>query len=240
MNGLNMPDYYQLLGLNYDADYHDIIGAYQSICEKFSIFLYSSRDEILIKNKELVIYKDAYDILSDQSKKNEYDILLKEVINERAVLLQNMHTRIISDTSDLGEDIFQENTIKIELSKVKDDILNENFTKGKNYLNDGLYHEAINLFRKLINMKPSESKFHSYLALALEKKGWLAYAEEEFKISIELNPEDEIAKKHFDNKKNNIISKETSLLKSSEIIDLDYKKTFINKIRKFFKKIIIE
>lgn len=237
MNGLNMPDYYQLLGLNYDAEGEEILSSYKSVCEKFSIFLYSSRDEILKMNKDLVVYKDAYDTLSDKLKKHEYDKNLNITINNKAVELENTHIRIISDTSDLQTSIFQDSTIKLEISKVKDDILNDNFTRGKEFLNNGQYHEAINVFRKLINMKPKEAKFHSYLALALEKKGWVAYAEEEFKNAIDLDPEDCAAKKYFENKVQPVHPKKTSILSLSDTNELKDKINFINSFKNFFKKI---
>ncbi|MFN8577931.1 MAG: hypothetical protein U0354_13855 [Candidatus Sericytochromatia bacterium] len=237
MNGLNMPDYYQLLGLNYDAQGDEITKSYQSICEKFSIFLYSTREEISSKNKDFVIYKDAFDTLSDKETRLKYDKFLKDKINESALMLEQTHSRLISETSDLDEQFFHDNNIKVELSRVKDEILKENFNKGKKFLNEGAYHEAINVFRKLINMKPNESKYHSYLALALEKKGWTAYAEEEFKNSLDINSEDEIAKKYFDNKNNSIVPKNTTLLDGKDISNSEYL-SIIDRVKKFFKIII--
>lgn len=237
MNGLDMPDYYQLLGVNYDAQSDEINRSYQAVCEKFSIFLYASREEILNKNKDLVIYKDAYDTLSDSQKRVEYDKNLEKTINEKSVLLENTHTRLISETSDLESSFFQEDTIKLEVLRVKEDILTENFTKGKNFLNNGQYHEAINVFRKLINMKPKEAKFHSYLALALEKKGWTAYAEEEFKIAIDLDPQDEVSQKYFEMKTTHSNAKKTSILSyNPDLYNNDNKINLFQKLKQFFVK----
>lgn len=229
-----MPDYYQLLGVKYDAQSDEINRSYQAVCEKFSIFLYASRDEILNKNKELVIYKDAYDTLSDSTRRSEYDKTLKELIKEKSILLENTHTRLISETSDLDTKFFQEDTIKLEVLRVKEDILNENFAKGKIFLNNGQYHEAINVFRKLINMKPKEAKYHSYLALALEKKGWIAYAEEEFKAALDIDSQDEVAKKHFENKITKASAKKTSALSyNPDLYNPDNKISLFQKLRLF-------
>lgn len=237
MNSLNMPDYYQLLKLNYDAGLEDVKESYKSICDQFSILYTSSRQDILSVNKELVVYKDAFDTLTNPQKKLRYDENLKGIINQKAINLENSHKNIISDTSDLNESFLKDSTVKFEINKFKEEILKDNFMKGKDYLNNGQYHEAINAFRKLISLKSKEAKFHSYLALALDKKGWHDYAEEEFKISIELDPEDIISKRYFENKIAQKEAKKTSFLIVSEDFEVKTKKHFWESFKTFVAKV---
>lgn len=236
MNSLNMPDYYQLLGLSPDANLDEIKNSYKLVCEKFSLFYYSSREEILNLNKDLVVYKDAFDTLSDSDKKSQYDEYLKELINQKAIDLENTHKNIISETSDLNVTFIKDSTIKFEINKVKEEILKENFSKGKEFLNNGQYHEAINVFRKLISLKSKEPKFHSYLGLALVKKGWLEYAEEEFKTALALEPDNVIANKYFEDKLTHEHNKKTAILVMSENFEINTKKSILKSVKTFFNK----
>ncbi len=237
MNSLNMPNYYQLLKLNIDAEITEVEESYKIICENFSIDLLSSREEIISFNKELVLYKDAFDTLSDTKKRKQYDENLKELLNQKAIDLENTHKNIVSETSDLANNLVKDSTIKFEINKFKEDLLRDNFAKGKEYLNTGQYHEAINTFRKLIDLKNKESKYHSYLALSLDKKGWHDYAEEEFKIAISLNPDDEIAIRYFEEKSHQKENKKTSFLVMSDNFEINSKKSFWQSFKKFLRKL---
>jgi hypothetical protein len=85
------------------------------------------------------------------------------------------YIRSISDTSDLQSILFLNNAPKLkngngEFSKMKAAITNDMFEKAKNYLENSKCHEAINLFRKLLDINSNEAQYHSYLGLALSLK----------------------------------------------------------------------
>lgn len=199
MNRVNGPDYYQLLNVSPDSEVGEIIQAYHNICDKLKIFPYASEEEISQINPELVVYKKAYNTLTNEGSRRLYDERLKFFEEKRKRVASNDVKKVITETSDLEDIIpfaFGLQSIKENsFVEVKANINEYLFSKAKEHLNNGEYHEAINLFRKLLNIK-NEAKYHSYLALALTKKGWDAYANEEFKLALEIDPNDVIALEH--------------------------------------------
>ncbi|MBC7474258.1 MAG: DnaJ domain-containing protein [Candidatus Sericytochromatia bacterium] len=240
MNKVNEPNYYQLLNILNDAEQKEVVQAYHDICEKFCIFPYSSEEEISQINPEMTIYKKAYTTLSNSEKRKNYDQHLNFLIEQKN-RKQSNYNKIVSDTSNLEELIpfaFGLESVKeLSFSEAKENINEYLFSKAKEALNCGDYHSSINMFRKLINIK-NEAQYHSYLALALTKKGWIAYAQEEFRIALEINPNDHIAKENIEivsisHDKTKITSKLDGSILSEEI---EIKKSFFSKIKEFFSK----
>ena len=55
------------------------------------------------------------------------------------------------------------------------------------------YDQAISLLRQITEKFPKEAQFHSYLGLAMQRKGRTAYAQAEFKVALQNNPQEQIA-----------------------------------------------
>jgi len=196
------PNYYQLLNIHPKAEVSEIIRAYHEICNKFAIFPYSSEEELSQGNSDFIIYKKAYMVLTSTPEREKYDESLKLQKEEEIENEKQNYIRSISDTSDLESLLFFKDAPKLtnseaNFSKMKSDITKNMFEKAKNYLENEKYHESINLFRKLIDINEKEPLYHSHLGLALMKKGWNNYAQEEFKIALHCNPEDTIALEYY-------------------------------------------
>jgi tetratricopeptide (TPR) repeat protein len=200
------PNYYQLLNIQPEADVSEIIYAYHELCKKFSIFPYASEEELNRINSDFVVYKKAYMVLTSAPERKKYDEFLKDETASRKITSpeteDDVYLKSISNTSDLEELLFLNNAPKLnnndsDFTKMKIDITNNMFEKAVNYLENEKFHEAINMFRKLIDINDNEARYHSYLGLALLKKGWDNYAQEEFKIALHQNSEDEIALEHY-------------------------------------------
>ena len=65
-----------------------------------------------------------------------------------------------------------------------------------------MYHEqfelnkAIKLYQKAIDIE-SKAEYHSNLGLAYQQKGWNSYAQTQFRLALESNPDDEIALRYY-------------------------------------------
>lgn len=60
---------------------------------------------------------------------------------------------------------------------------------------------AISAFQRAIAIMPETSKYHSNLGRAFMMKGWKGMAQSAFKQALVLNPNDQIAKKHYEPEK---------------------------------------
>jgi tetratricopeptide (TPR) repeat protein len=248
LNKTDEPDYYELLNIAPDAGLNDIIQAYYEVCKKYSIF--PDGDEINHDN-EFNLYHKAYKILSTPESKKEYDSRLKNDIPDLQKNTNPMAIKqdIIPIKLKKENDTPINNKVKtgeLNISQFKSEMTNEMFDKAKHYLEKGEYHEAINLFRKLIELKNDEPKYHTYLGLSLMKKGWDTYAQAEFKIALEYDPNDTIATifyKRKDHPTKTLESKATSKLNVKETTQLSPdqeksagKKGWFYKIISFFNK----
>ncbi len=192
LENIEEPNFYKLLNVPHEAEIEDIIKAYHEACKKFSIFPYASEGEIKKLNDNFSIYKKAYNTLTSEEERKKYDLKLKVSNNK------------ISDTTDLNpEDTIQEQVnepdYRFNFNRVKEGIEYQMLEKAKKYLEDEKYHEAINLFRKLIELNNKEATYHSYLGLTLMVKGWDMYAQAEFRNALECNPNDPIALNYYNN-----------------------------------------
>ncbi len=112
------------------------------------------------------------------------------------------------------------------------------FLQGKKYFDIENYDKAIECFRTVIkHLDPEEaninySVFHSYLAMAMDKKGWKSYAQSEFQKALKYNPNDFIALKFY-NPNESITKNSTDSFNESSITP--QKGSFLTKIKAFFQ-----
>jgi len=78
--------------------------------------------------------------------------------------------------------------------KLKKDII---FAKAKKQYELGDFDTAIDVMRSLLDKYPKVAEFHSYIGLVLQAKGWIGYAQAEFKVALHFDPADEIALKNY-------------------------------------------
>ncbi|MBF2052473.1 MAG: DnaJ domain-containing protein [Candidatus Sericytochromatia bacterium] len=81
--------------------------------------------------------------------------------------------------------------------KTKQELAHKHYDAGKDYERKNLMDEAIKEYKEAIRIDNDVAKYHSQLALALQKKGWTGYAQAEFKVALHFDPTDKIALKHY-------------------------------------------
>ncbi len=94
------------------------------------------------------------------------------------------------------------------------------FDKSKKYIEMEDYDTAIGCLKTLIDWHPKVAEYHSYLGIALSKKGWDGYAQAEFKVALHFDPSEPIALKNY-------------LLPVSKIESNNH--SFVNKLKNLFK-----
>lgn len=81
--------------------------------------------------------------------------------------------------------------------KVKQELAHKHYEAGKEYERKNLMDEAIKEYKEALRIDNDVAKYHSQLALALQKKGWTGYAQAEFKVALHFDPTDKVALKHY-------------------------------------------
>ena len=74
---------------------------------------------------------------------------------------------------------------------------------AKKYIIQLKFDEAINLLLQITDKFPQEALFHSYLGLAMQRKGWTGYSQAEFKVALHYNPQEQIALQFYTNPEDN-------------------------------------
>ncbi len=75
------------------------------------------------------------------------------------------------------------------------------FEEGQFFFNKTKLDDAVDSFQRAVSIVPEEAKYHSHLGRAYLMKGWTGMAQASFKQALVLNPNDPIAKKHYEPEK---------------------------------------
>lgn len=75
------------------------------------------------------------------------------------------------------------------------------FKEGNTLFNKSELDGAISAFQSAIALMPDTAKYHSNLGRAFLMKGWKGSAQSAFKQALVLNPNDPVAKKHYEPEK---------------------------------------
>ncbi len=75
------------------------------------------------------------------------------------------------------------------------------FEEGQYFFNKSKLDEAVESFQRAVSIVPDEAKYHSHLGRAYLMKGWTGMAQASFKQALVLNPNEPIAKKHYEPEK---------------------------------------
>jgi len=138
-----MKDYYEILGVKKDASFEEIRKAYLSLCKKFhpDKFKRIGKEEYERALKEFTLINEAFDILSNPLKREEYDKKIEE---------GKIYTPY--------ETSFKAHALGA-------------FKIGKEELEKGNNARAIQYFKTAIRLNPEEDLFKAYLANAYLKDG---------------------------------------------------------------------
>lgn len=201
---LNETNLYKVLGVSEDASLEDISKAYRLIAKELHPDL--NHDLLPDEKKQAgAIFQkitSVFNTLKDSKERAKYDV---------EVEAQKFREESIKKSTKSEEEKQQNSTsftfkqVKfVDLEKVRSDQKNvekqksmETFNKAKSLLENKKFDEATEILERLVESFPNEAKYHSYLGLALDGKGWTGYAQAEFKVSLHYDANDEIAKKYY-------------------------------------------
>ena len=138
-----MKDYYEILGVKRDASFDEIRKAYLSLCKKFhpDKFKKLGKEEYEKALKKFVLINEAFDILSNPLKREEYD---KKIEEGKIYTPYETH--------------FKAHAMNV-------------FKMGKEEMEKKSMGRAIQYFKTAIKLNPEEDLFKAYLADAYLKDG---------------------------------------------------------------------
>jgi curved DNA-binding protein CbpA len=166
-------NYYELLGVQRDADLKTIKNSYTKLAKKYHPDKYSSKGDPDILQKVTEIFaklSNAFKTLTDEGVKKEYDYTLDHP--KEAELLYNANEIIQSEME---------------------------FLKGEMLLNQGAFAKAQNIFEHAVKLNPQEPEYKCYFGWAYflnpknDKKKKAAHAKRLINESLEVNPKIESA-----------------------------------------------
>lgn len=220
---LNEDNHYKILNVEEDSTLEEIHKVYK----KIAISLHPDRNNNLSDTEKSQLDKvfakitASYNLLKNEEERKKYDAELKIRI-ERADLIKKIQEEK-NKPKEEKKAFDMTNIVKnakfINVEEARKEKAEEFFQKGLNKLNKNHLDEAIDLLKKATETYHNIAKYHSYLGLAMEKKGWNGYAQAEFKIALNYDKNDPIANKH------NIVN-----------INRDEKTGIMSRIRNLFGK----
>jgi Flp pilus assembly protein TadD len=105
------------------------------------------------------------------------------------------------------------------------------FSSGVEHFNSKNTDEAIKCLQAAIVIDQSVARYHSYLGLAVKKKGWDGYAQAEFKVALFYDPTDKIALENYADPAKGAVKTLKTDIQSPET-----KKGFFSTIKQIFYK----
>lgn len=237
---INETDLYKILGIDETSDSDTINKVYRKLAKEYHPDRFSSVNIEEKKKNEQMFSKitSAYNTLKDESKRKQYDYERKLRL-EYEKTLKNVQTHNFTFTKPVV--VKKEPEISVNISSNKKTFDKE---KGKaseetiNAQSESLYNLALTKIsnkdydgaildlQTAIVVNNKVSKYHSTLGLVMKEKGWMAYANAEFKKALNIDPKDKLALKYY---------QEPIIIKEEEEIEI--KENFIQKIINFIKNI---
>lgn len=197
---LNEDNHYKILNVEEDSTLEEIHKMYK----KIAICLHPDRNTNLSDTEKTQLVKvfskitASYNLLKNEEERKKYDEELK-IRLQRADLIKRIQEEK-NNPKEEKKDFDMTNIVKnakfINVEEARKQKAEEFFQKGLNKLNKNHLDEAIDLLKKSTETYHNIAKYHSYLGLAMEKKGWNGYAQAEFKIALNYDKNDPIANKH--------------------------------------------
>lgn len=91
-------------------------------------------------------------------------------------------------------DMFRE---MYDRQKKMETLAEEHFQAALEFERKNQLEDAVREFQEAIRIHNKVGKYHSHLALVLDKKGWGGYAQAEYKVALHFDPLDEVALKKY-------------------------------------------
>lgn len=201
---------FEILGVSEDVSKDELKNVYKSLAKKFhpDRFPAGSAEQNEAKEKFSDINK-AYDILGNDAKRVNYldtrrllaeHLISVEGVNAPAAAPANAPTpEAPSPAAAPAAKAPPKREGPKEDAKLKQ--AEEAFKEGNVLFNKSDLDNAISSFQRAISMMPDIGKYHSSLGRAYLMKGWKGMAQSAFKQALVLNPNDPVAKKHYEPEK---------------------------------------
>ncbi len=229
---LNENDPYKIFDANKETSLEDISKTYKIYAKEYHPDRHSTKSESERKEIADIFSRisSAYNKLKDpeQRKRYDYELDLEKLKIERQNVKPDFRNTLNGfDPRQTVIGGFNLNNLtdnKIDIQELKNNKAELSFQNGKEKFSQSDFERAIADFQTSIELNSQIAKYHTYLGLAMMKKGWNGYAIAEFKISLTIDPNDKIAKNNLD-----------LLNKDSEKETKD-NKGFFDKFKWIFKK----
>lgn len=202
---------FEILGVSEDTSKDELKNVYKSLAKKFhpDRFPAGSAEQNEAKEKFSDINK-AYDILGNDAKRVNY-LDTRRLLAEHLISVEGVNTPAAAPadapTAEAAKAPAAAPAAKAppkregpkEDAKLKQ--AEEAFKEGNVLFNKSDLDNAISSFQRAISMMPDIGKYHSSLGRAYLMKGWKGMAQSAFKQALVLNPNDPVAKKHYEPEK---------------------------------------
>ena len=166
-----MKDYYEILDITVNASQAEIKKAYFKLVRKYPPDRYE---------EEFMTIREAYEILSDEKTREQYDSLHKmdPFIKSNYEYAKEF---IEEDELDKAIKVLEELTKHVPEVNVVKILLGETFRRNNN---NG---KAVKIFKELVDDEPSNASFGGHLAYAYLERGWQKKAIQAFLNALELD-----------------------------------------------------
>ncbi len=167
----NAPTYYDLLGVNPDADLDDIKRAYFHLAKNFHPDRHHSQESETLRRIQRAFTElaQAHETLKNESTREMYDYRVRKELADREKRGSNAGER----------------NIKLEQAE-------EHFDRGFSLLMDGEIEAATPFLARAVNYAPNSARYHAYYGKALATDETKQHkAESEMQAAIRLDPKNE-------------------------------------------------
>lgn len=203
---------FEILGITEETSKDDMKSVYKQLAKKYhpDRFPADSPAQHEAKEKFSAINR-AYEILSNDAKRANY-LDTRRLLADHLAVLEMVHpidgapsapppaaSQPVSSPPPKANPVkpppkpAQTNPNEYKLKEAE-----EAFKEGSALFNKGDLDGAISAFQRAISVLPDTAKYHSNLGRAYLMKGWKGMAQSALKQALVLNPNDPIAKKHYE------------------------------------------
>lgn len=204
---LKETNLYRILGVSEEATLEDISKAYRVIAKELHPDVNQDLEPDEKKQAGSIFQKitAAFNTLKDSEDRARYDAELEAQRFREESLKRSAESNAKDEEKKQSSTTFTFKQVKfVDLEKIREEKQNtekqksvETFNQAKTLLENKKFDEASEILKNLVESFPNEARYHSYLGLALDGKGWTGYAQAEFKVALHYDPNDTIAKKHY-------------------------------------------
>lgn len=197
---------YEVMGVSEDISKEDLRNVYKNLAKQFhpDRFPAGSAEQEQAKDKFSDINK-AYDILGNDAKRQNYldtrRLLAEHLAAEKAASAPAEAKSPASPTAGPTPKTAPATKREAPREDYKLKEAEDAFKEGSTLFGKGDLDGAITAFQSAISILPDTAKYHSNLGRAYLMKGWKGMAQSAFKQALVLNPNDAVAKKHYEPEK---------------------------------------